>query len=119
MSGNTGFIRGGHPVLTQALSGHELSPSSGSASSLTQITPENPGQLGVYLNHFNKLVQASSLSHRQRLEMFRHIAEKIITHPTHPYSKLDADLRQEMIGAIADVLADSPRDLPKKITRVA
>src|SRR4030095_767533 len=76
-----------------------------------------PTELRSYFDILRGLTQASELSHSQRLEVFRVIIQKIVLSPVNPYSKIEKDLRNEMIESVAEVLADSPHPLPRLISR--
>jgi len=52
----------------------------------------------------------------KRQGSFKALVNQIISDPSHPYSKLEPSLRNEMIASIANVLADSPMKLPTKKT---
>jgi hypothetical protein len=66
-----------------------------------------------------RITQTTGLSHNQRVEAFRLITQQVIAHPSNPYSKIEKELREEMIESVAETLADSPRLLPRSITRVS
>jgi hypothetical protein len=76
------------------------------------------GDLRNYFRNLAGLTQSASLTSGQRLEAFRLITEQIIASPSNPYSKIESDLRKEMIESVADVLADSPLSLPRVVSRV-
>ena len=46
------------------------------------------------------------------------ITEQIIIHPSNPYSRIEKELREEMIETVAGTLADSPLALPRAVRKV-
>lgn len=70
----------------------------------------------TYLQNLGKITQASELPFSQRLAALRLLTEKAIARG--PYSNIEDDARKEMIDSIAEVLADSPRALPRAVTRL-
>lgn len=61
-----------------------------------------------FLTSLDRIVQASGEIHAgQRTQFFRSIIEGVISHPSHPFSKLEADIRKDMIESLAGELAES------------
>ena len=83
-----------------------------------QIPVDLTGDLRNHFKNLTGLTQSASLTSGQRLEAFRLITEQIIASHSNPYSKIESDLRKEMIESIADVLADSPLPLPRVVSRI-
>jgi hypothetical protein len=77
-----------------------------------------PGDPKTYFAGLGKVTQSGDLSFSQRVEAFRVITEQVITHPSNPYSKIEKEVREEMIESVAETLADSPRPLPRTVKRV-
>lgn len=74
-------------------------------------------ELKTYFDGLRGVTHADALSYGQRLEAFRVIIQKIVLSPVNPYSKIEKDLRSEMIESVAEVLADSPHPLPRLLSR--
>src|SRR5262245_34584218 len=67
-----------------------------------QVPVDPTGDLRNYFKNLTGLTQSASLTSGQRLEAFRLITEQIIASHSNPYSKIESDLRKEMIESIAD-----------------
>lgn len=123
MSGGSNSIKEGRPVvagsqLPEVQKGFKEN-ASGFQRVMTQNAPGVSGDPRTYLAGLGKITQSGELSFNQRFEAFRMITEQVISHPANPYSKIEKELREEMIESVAETLADSPRPLPRRVTRVA
>jgi|GEM_PF-2961261 len=93
------------------------SSNSSGLKSVATGSAAKPTELRNYFDSLRGVTHAGELSHSQRLEAFRVIIQKIVLSPVNPYSKIEKDLRNEMIESVAEVLADSPHPLPHLISR--
>lgn len=111
MSGGPNSIKGGSTVLPN----NPTTPQSSHLSESTRLNFQRV--LGervagrdpkTFLTGLDKIVQASGELHAgQRVQFFRTIVEGIVSHPSHPFSKLEADIRKDMIESVAGELAES------------
>jgi len=122
MSGGANSVKEGRPGVVDTRVQEPQKPLKEGLSTfqkvLTQGTSKTPGDPQAYLTGLGRITQTAGLSHSQRVEAFRVITQQVITHPSNPYSKIEKELREEMIESVAETLADSPHPLPRTVTRV-
>ncbi len=115
MAGGTSQIR---PSLNPLSSneGAELKSPSSSGDKLFQAILEkvgSPKDLKTSFASLSRVLQTNDPSYGKRVESFRQIAEKIIASPTHPYSRIEGEVRSDMINSVADVMARSSLKVPQ------
>jgi len=122
MSGGTNSVKDGRSGVVEARVQETQKPLKEGSSSFQKVLAQGvaraPGDPKSYFSGLGKITQTAGLSYNQRVEAFRLITAQVIAHPSNPYSKIEKELREEMIESLAETLADSPHPLPRAVHRI-